>query len=86
MAEKKPLDLSALVASKEAKVQKATTPKAKTKKPTTTKAMKIAAFRVKVDAKKQFGILAKELDMLEQDLIAEAMNMVFEKYGKDPIA
>ena len=47
--------------------------------------LKPAMFRIKPEAKKQFAILATELDMKQQELIAEAMNLVFEKYGKDPI-
>ena len=43
-------------------------------------------FRIKPVAKKQFAILATELDMKQQELIAEAMNLVFEKYEKAPIA
>lgn len=48
--------------------------------------LKPAMFRIKPKAKKQFAILATELDMKQQELIAEAMNLVFEKYGKEPIA
>ena len=48
--------------------------------------LKPAMFRIKPEAKKQFAILARELDMKQQELLAEAMNLVFKKYGKDPVA
>ena len=45
--------------------------------------LKKKTLRVKKAAAQQFGILAKEQDVTEQDLIAEAMNLLFAKYGKE---
>jgi len=90
MAKRQPRDLSGLIDLKDQKERKAGQPAPK--KATGQKVTgagderKIASWRVKTKAKKQFAILAMELDMKEQDLLAEAMNMVFKKYGKDPIA
>lgn len=35
---------------------------------------------------KQYGMLAAELGVDKRQLLAEALNMVFEKHGKKPIA
>ena len=84
MATKQPRDLSGLISLKEEKDRHAAAPvpappvaHAEERKP--------AMFRVRPQAKKQFAILARELDRTEQDLIAEAMNLVFDKYGKPRI-
>jgi hypothetical protein len=37
-------------------------------------------------AKKQLRMLAAENDTTQQDLMTEALNMLFAKYGKPPIA
>jgi antitoxin-like ribbon-helix-helix protein len=37
-------------------------------------------------AKKQLRVLAAELDTSQQDLMTEALNMMFQKHGKPPIA
>ncbi len=37
-------------------------------------------------AKKQLRVLAAELDSSQQDLMTEALNMMFQKHGKPPIA
>ncbi len=37
-------------------------------------------------AKKQLRMLAAENDTTQQDMMTEALNMLFEKYGKPPIA
>lgn len=37
-------------------------------------------------AKRQLRILAAELDMTQQSLMTEALNALFQKYGKPPIA
>jgi hypothetical protein len=37
-------------------------------------------------AKKQLRMLAAEYDTTQQDLMTEALNMLFEKSGKPPIA
>lgn len=82
MASKQPRDLSALIDFKAGKNLQSSQEYAKTK----AIERKPATFRIRPEAKKQFGILARELDTTEQDLIAEAMNMIFQKYGKDLIA
>ena len=38
------------------------------------------------DVWKQYGMLAAELGVDKRQLLAEALNMVFEKHGKNPIA
>jgi hypothetical protein len=37
-------------------------------------------------AKKQLRMLAAEHDTTQQELMTQALNMLFEKYGKPPIA
>jgi hypothetical protein len=37
-------------------------------------------------AKKQLRLLAAEQDTTQQDLMTEALNLLFKKYGKPPIA
>ena len=90
MAKTQPRDLSGLIDLKDDKERKAEQPaprKATVKKTTGAGGeRKLASWRVRIKAKKQFAILARELDMKEQDLIAEALNLVFKKHGKDPIA
>ncbi len=83
MAKKQePRDLSALVDLKD---QKKATP-ARKKAASAEPERKTKTFRVRPQAIRQFGILAKKLDMKEQDLIAEALNMLFEKHKEPPIA
>lgn len=43
-------------------------------------------FWATTPAKKQLRMLAAENDTTQQDLMTEALNMLFEKYGKPPIA
>jgi hypothetical protein len=43
-------------------------------------------FWATAPAKKQLRMLAAENDTTQQDLMTEALNMLFEKYGKPPIA
>jgi hypothetical protein len=43
-------------------------------------------FWATVAAKKQLRILAAEIDKTQQDLMTEALNMLFQKYSKPPIA
>jgi len=38
------------------------------------------------EARKQLRILAAELDVKQQDLVADAINLLFKKHGKQPIA
>lgn len=35
---------------------------------------------------KQFGVLCAEMDRTKRDLLSEALNLLFIKYGKGPIA
>ena len=43
-------------------------------------------FQLPVAAKKQLAILAIERETTQQALLVEALNMLFEKHGKPPIA
>jgi len=49
-------------------------------------ARKLKGFRIKREAAKQLAILKIETDTDEQDLVAEALNLLFKKYGKPQIA
>ncbi len=53
---------------------------------TVTPARKMKGFRIRIDAAKQLAMLKIETDKDEQDLLAEALNLLFEQYGKPPIA
>ena len=43
-------------------------------------------FAVNPEARKQLRIMAAELGRKQQDLTAEALNLLFKHYGKKPIA
>jgi hypothetical protein len=43
-------------------------------------------FWVPIAARKQLRILAAELDTTQQDLMTQALNMLFQQHGKPPIA
>lgn len=43
-------------------------------------------FWVPIAARKQLRILAAELDTTQQELMTQALNMLFQKHGKPPIA
>lgn len=43
-------------------------------------------FWVPVTARKQLRMLAAELDTTQQKLMSEALNLLFQKYSKPPIA
>jgi len=45
-----------------------------------------ALFQTPEAAKKQLAILAIENDTTQQELLTEALNLLFTKYGKPPIA
>lgn len=47
---------------------------------------KATLFQVPEPAKKQLAILAIEEDKTQQALLSEALNDLFTKYGKQPIA
>lgn len=47
---------------------------------------KATLFQVPESAKKQLAILAIEEDKTQQGLLSEALNDLFTKYGKQPIA
>ena len=49
-------------------------------------ARKMKGFRIRINAAKQLAMLKIETDKDEQDLMAEALNLLFEQYGKPPIA
>ena len=43
-------------------------------------------FQLPATAKKQLAIMAIENETTQQELLVEALNMLFERYGKPPIA
>jgi hypothetical protein len=43
-------------------------------------------FWVPVAARKQLRVLAAENDTTQQELMTDALNMLFQKYGRPPIA
>lgn len=43
-------------------------------------------FWATAPAKKQLRLLAAEIDSTQQDLMTEALNLLFQKYSKPPIA
>jgi hypothetical protein len=47
---------------------------------------KATLFQVPESAKKQLAILGIEVDKTQQALLSEALNDLFKKYGKQPIA
>ena len=47
---------------------------------------KLLPFRLSKAARYQLRLMAVELDKTQQDLFEEAMNDLFRKYGKPPIA
>lgn len=46
----------------------------------------VKGFRISVEASEQLAFLALECRKKQQHLLIEALNMLFEKYGKPPIA
>lgn len=94
MAKKQRRDLGGLIDLKERKEvnnaravakKKKADQSAATKQDDAAEKLKVFSFRMRPSAKQQFAILAKELGMKEQDLIAEALNDLFSKHGKPPI-
>lgn len=79
----KPADLSQFQVEKPTATPDQPTPQAPT---TATPTRKMKGFRVRINAAKQLAMLKIETDKDEQDLMAEALNLLFEKYGKPPIA
>ena len=47
---------------------------------------KMKAFRLNREAVRQLAMLRAEQERTEQSLLTEAVNLLFRKYGKDPIA
>ena len=47
---------------------------------------KLKGFRIRTDAAKQLSMLKIETGKDEQDLVADALNLLFERHGKPPIA
>lgn len=43
-------------------------------------------FWTSAPAKKQLRLMAAELDTTQQELMTEALNLLFDKHGKPPIA
>jgi predicted transcriptional regulator len=48
--------------------------------------IKMVAFRLSTKAKRQLNVLAAEQDKTGQSILIEAVNDIFVKYGKKPIA
>lgn len=65
------------------KDQGTSTSKTQAEKPA---ALKLKGFKIVPEAAQQFEILKAELGVKGQDLIAEALNLLFKKHGKPPIA
>ena len=85
----KSADLSQFQVKKPSAAPEAESPPPKRAKPKAAKggeARKLKGFRIKTEAAKQLAILKIETDTDEQDLIAEALNLLFKKYGKPQIA
>ena len=80
---KQPRDLTGLIRTK-AKKEKTVARAAPSKGQTSTK--KLKGFLLRPEAAVQFDVLKAETGMKGPDLIAEALNLLFEKYGKPPIA
>jgi hypothetical protein len=89
---KKPADLSRFQVNVETpQVDKAPTPrKGKTAAPAVATPLVTKGFRVKPEAARQFDMLKAEVSGNGKDkgpaLIAEALNLLFKKYGKPPVA
>lgn len=49
-------------------------------------ALKLKGFKIVPEAAQQFEILKAELGVKGQELIAEALNLLFKKHKKPPIA
>jgi len=47
---------------------------------------KMTIFQIPEAAKKQLAILSIEIDRTQQDILSEALNDLFKKYNKPPIA
>lgn len=61
-------------------------PQAKTEQPPSRQGTKTIAGHFDPAVSRQFRILALEQDKTGQDLLGEALNGLFKKYGKPPIA
>ena len=89
---KKPADLSQFQVNVETpQADKAPTPrKGKTAAPTVATLLVTKGFRVKPAAARQFDMLKAEVTGNGKDkgpaLIAEALNLLFKKHGKPPVA
>lgn len=49
-------------------------------------ARKLKAFRIRAGAARQLAIMGAEIGISQQDLVAEALNLLFERHGKELIA
>lgn len=89
---KKPADLSRFQVNVETPQEdKAPVPrKGKTAAPALATPLMTKGFRVKPEAARQFDVLKAEVSGNGKDkgpaLIAEALNLLFKKYGKPPVA
>lgn len=43
-------------------------------------------FRIRTEAARELGLLKLDTGRSEQDLVAEALNLLFEKHGRPPVA
>ena len=50
------------------------------------KPRKMKAFRIRTEAVRELAMLKAETGASEQDLIGEAINLLFSRYGRPPVA
>ncbi len=84
----KPADLSQFQVKKPGTGPEPDSPLPKRAKPKATRGgdeRKLKGFRIRTEAAKQLAMLKIETDTDEQDLVAEALNLLFKKYGKPQI-
>lgn len=79
----KPADLSQFQVKKSGTGPEPDSPLPKRAKPGDER--KLKGFRIRTEAAKQLAMLKIETDTAEQDLVAEALNLLFKKYGKPQI-
>ncbi|MEE7442635.1 ribbon-helix-helix domain-containing protein [Methylobacterium oryzae] len=91
---KKPVDFAAGLAAKLQPALPITEPEAETlveetprskRAPSREKKVVIAAY-FEPEVRKQFALLSVMEDSTQSAMLAEALNLLFEKYGKPPIA
>ena len=47
---------------------------------------KLKTFRIRMEASKQLALLKVHTEKNQEDLLAEALNLLFEQYGMPPVA